>query len=233
MSGDHSEPAGVSDVTLPSWAQVTDKRRAHIARVTALLDEWAGPLAPVRRGAPGMARRRCAARRAARRAGGRAARVWRATPSARGTSCTDRRRPRVCSSEGERRAGRARGDSLAYVRQRALGPHGQGALHGRLPRAGPPVLAGRSRVPRGARHRTTSTACSVRSCARASSGRCGKGRCCSRNGRSLEQRPMKTRARWRSRCSCIAVLGLAAAVRDAARASAPVRPTAARAAGDA
>ena len=26
---------------LPSWAQVTDKRRTHIARVTALLDAWA------------------------------------------------------------------------------------------------------------------------------------------------------------------------------------------------
>lgn len=26
---------------LPAWAHVTDKRRAHIARVTALLDQWA------------------------------------------------------------------------------------------------------------------------------------------------------------------------------------------------
>ena len=26
---------------LPAWAQVSDKRRAHIARVTALLDRWA------------------------------------------------------------------------------------------------------------------------------------------------------------------------------------------------
>ena len=30
---------------LPPWARVTDKRRAHIARVTALLDQWAGALA--------------------------------------------------------------------------------------------------------------------------------------------------------------------------------------------
>jgi len=28
-------------VALPSWAQVSDKRRKHIARVVALLDEWA------------------------------------------------------------------------------------------------------------------------------------------------------------------------------------------------
>jgi 2-amino-4-hydroxy-6-hydroxymethyldihydropteridine diphosphokinase len=30
---------------LPPWARVTDKRRAHIERVTALLDEWALALA--------------------------------------------------------------------------------------------------------------------------------------------------------------------------------------------
>lgn len=28
-------------VALPAWAQVSDKRRAHIGRVTALLEEWA------------------------------------------------------------------------------------------------------------------------------------------------------------------------------------------------
>jgi 2-amino-4-hydroxy-6-hydroxymethyldihydropteridine diphosphokinase len=28
-------------IELPSWAQVSDKRRAHIARVAALLQEWA------------------------------------------------------------------------------------------------------------------------------------------------------------------------------------------------
>jgi len=31
-------------VILPSWASVTDKRRAHIERVTALLDAWASEL---------------------------------------------------------------------------------------------------------------------------------------------------------------------------------------------
>jgi len=36
--------AGPTGIELPSWAQVTDKRRAHIARVTALLDDWAGRL---------------------------------------------------------------------------------------------------------------------------------------------------------------------------------------------
>jgi 2-amino-4-hydroxy-6-hydroxymethyldihydropteridine diphosphokinase len=30
-----------TDLDLPGWARVTDKRRAHIARVTALLGEWA------------------------------------------------------------------------------------------------------------------------------------------------------------------------------------------------
>lgn len=32
------------DVELPAWAQVTDKRREHIQRVTALLDAWAEKL---------------------------------------------------------------------------------------------------------------------------------------------------------------------------------------------
>lgn len=32
------------DITLPSWAVVSDKRRAHIARVTGLLDGWAEAL---------------------------------------------------------------------------------------------------------------------------------------------------------------------------------------------
>lgn len=33
-----------SVLALPSWAQVSDKRRAHIARVVALLDRWAEEL---------------------------------------------------------------------------------------------------------------------------------------------------------------------------------------------
>ena len=46
MSVDGVSPlASAADVTLPPWARVTDKRRAHIARVTALLDEWADALA--------------------------------------------------------------------------------------------------------------------------------------------------------------------------------------------
>lgn len=36
--------AVLGDVRLPAWAQVTEKRRTHIARVTALLDQWARPL---------------------------------------------------------------------------------------------------------------------------------------------------------------------------------------------
>jgi 2-amino-4-hydroxy-6-hydroxymethyldihydropteridine diphosphokinase len=32
-------------VTLPAWAQVTEKRRAHIGRVTALLEAWAPSVA--------------------------------------------------------------------------------------------------------------------------------------------------------------------------------------------
>jgi HD superfamily phosphohydrolase YqeK len=31
-------------IVLPSWAQVSEKRRAHIVRVTALLDDWATQL---------------------------------------------------------------------------------------------------------------------------------------------------------------------------------------------
>jgi HD superfamily phosphohydrolase YqeK len=34
----------VSEPVLPPWAEVGDKRRAHIARVTALLDHWAAQL---------------------------------------------------------------------------------------------------------------------------------------------------------------------------------------------
>jgi len=45
VSADHGAPVVNSvDLMLPSWAQVTDKRRAHIVRVTALLDDWAGSL---------------------------------------------------------------------------------------------------------------------------------------------------------------------------------------------
>ncbi len=35
---------GAAGIELPSWAQVTDKRRAHILRVTVLLVEWAEAL---------------------------------------------------------------------------------------------------------------------------------------------------------------------------------------------
>lgn len=34
----------MSEPVLPPWAVVSDKRRAHIARVTALLDRWASQL---------------------------------------------------------------------------------------------------------------------------------------------------------------------------------------------
>ena len=36
--------SAVASIELPAWAMVTDKRRAHIARVTALLDGWATAL---------------------------------------------------------------------------------------------------------------------------------------------------------------------------------------------
>jgi HD superfamily phosphohydrolase YqeK len=36
--------SGVDSIELPTWARVNDKRRAHIARVTALLDRWAAEL---------------------------------------------------------------------------------------------------------------------------------------------------------------------------------------------
>lgn len=34
----------MDSIELPSWAQVSEKRRGHIARVTALLDRWAAEL---------------------------------------------------------------------------------------------------------------------------------------------------------------------------------------------
>ena len=37
-------PAQAGKVTLPDWAEASDKRRAHIARVTALLAQWAAEL---------------------------------------------------------------------------------------------------------------------------------------------------------------------------------------------
>ena len=33
-----------TELDLPAWAQVTEKRRQHIQRVTALLNEWAARL---------------------------------------------------------------------------------------------------------------------------------------------------------------------------------------------
>ena len=36
--------SGADSIDLPAWARVTEKRRAHIARVTALLDRWASEL---------------------------------------------------------------------------------------------------------------------------------------------------------------------------------------------
>jgi HD superfamily phosphohydrolase YqeK len=36
--------ATAPEIELPEWAIVTEKRRTHIARVTALLDQWAGAL---------------------------------------------------------------------------------------------------------------------------------------------------------------------------------------------
>jgi HD superfamily phosphohydrolase YqeK len=36
--------AAIQVVVLPSWAQVSDKRRQHISRVVALLERWAGEM---------------------------------------------------------------------------------------------------------------------------------------------------------------------------------------------
>jgi HD superfamily phosphohydrolase YqeK len=38
---DESQPAATAPLDLPAWAVVSDKRRAHIGRVVALIDEWA------------------------------------------------------------------------------------------------------------------------------------------------------------------------------------------------
>lgn len=46
MNGKRVTPlAAATDIGLPDWAIVTEKRRTHIARVTALLDEWGTALA--------------------------------------------------------------------------------------------------------------------------------------------------------------------------------------------
>ena len=39
-----SRMCGAASIDLPAWAQVAEKRRGHIARVTALLDGWAARL---------------------------------------------------------------------------------------------------------------------------------------------------------------------------------------------
>ena len=39
-----SVPDAPATIELPDWAQVTERRRGHIARVTALLDEWSARL---------------------------------------------------------------------------------------------------------------------------------------------------------------------------------------------
>lgn len=39
-----SHPVAPDGMELPAWAQLTDRRRAHIARVTALLDDWGARL---------------------------------------------------------------------------------------------------------------------------------------------------------------------------------------------
>ena len=44
MSADDGLVATTVDVVLPPWARVTEKRRTHIARVTALLDQWSEAL---------------------------------------------------------------------------------------------------------------------------------------------------------------------------------------------
>ena len=41
---DHRSQVALPDLDLPVWSQTTEKRRAHISRVTALLDDWAAQL---------------------------------------------------------------------------------------------------------------------------------------------------------------------------------------------
>jgi HD superfamily phosphohydrolase YqeK len=43
MTGDHALTAH-SDLQLPAWSMVTERRRGHIGRVTALLDAWAATM---------------------------------------------------------------------------------------------------------------------------------------------------------------------------------------------
>lgn len=45
MSADDGLATTAADIVLPPWASVKEKRRAHISRVTALLDQWSDALA--------------------------------------------------------------------------------------------------------------------------------------------------------------------------------------------
>jgi 2-amino-4-hydroxy-6-hydroxymethyldihydropteridine diphosphokinase len=45
VSADDGLATTAADIVLPPWASVKEKRRAHISRVTALLDQWSDALA--------------------------------------------------------------------------------------------------------------------------------------------------------------------------------------------
>ena len=88
---------------LPTWAQVTEKRKGHIARVTGLLAEWANALQRLGRRATSVDRRRPLSRRAQGRARRRACARWSATsPTSR--RCSTVPPPRRASSVKARRA---------------------------------------------------------------------------------------------------------------------------------
>jgi hypothetical protein len=119
---------------LPPWAQVGEKRRAHIARVTALLRTWADRLA------------RDADEALAMRDAGLLHDALRDAPESLlreltgdTTSPVDllHGRPRRwCSRDRARRARRSSPRALAHHRLGGVGPRGTRAVHGRLPRAG-------------------------------------------------------------------------------------------------
>ena len=140
-------------VELPAWAVVSDRRRAHIGRVVALIDAWAAALgvsAEERRAWHDAARWHDALRDAPeellRDLSGDA-------KSDTGLLHGPATAARLAAEEGEGEgggtaAGRARRDPLAHRRVRRVVAHRARPVHGRLPRAEAPIRAPGSGVPR-------------------------------------------------------------------------------------
>ena len=147
----YERPMTVSgEPVLPVWAQVGEKRRAHIGRVTGLPRRVGSRDASAGRGGASLARRGPLARRAARCAGIGASRADRRRSLRRrariGVARSRRRRAPGARRRGEKRG--TRRHTLAHGRESALGTGRARALHGGFSRAWTRLRAGRSRLSR-------------------------------------------------------------------------------------